>query len=258
MAVAVLVFQVRESNDPRLVVFTASSMAYVLEMARDPIEKAAGARLVIVEAASSTLARQIAEGAPADVFISADKTWLDYLKKGGHFDGAPVEIARNRLVWTLSFSKEQIETIKKTVTEFRKELGEEGGLVIQDNSSEPGMFITGDPEYVPLGQYAKEALSSAGLWEKYKDEIVPAENARKAVFLMEMQPSARGILYRTDALSSKNIIIIDEIPEEFHSPIIYWAVVVRQTNPAAIKKFMIFLQSEAFKTILEEKGFEVN
>lgn len=230
-------------EEKTLVVFAAASIAYVLEEARDPIETATDARLVIVEAASSTLARQIGEGAPADVFISVDKTWLDYLKKSGHFDGTPVEVARNRLVWASP------KTIAKVAD------GRINTLVLSVGEIDP-RIITGDPEYVPLGKYAKEYLVTIGAWNE--NNIIPTQNARSALVLLETEAAQRGIIYRTDALSSDKVVFAKEIPEESHSPIIYWAAVVEQSDLEAIKKFMNFLQSEDFKTILEAKGFEVN
>lgn len=230
-------------EEDTLVVFAAASIAYVLEDARDPIEAATGVRLVIVEAASSTLAHQIGEGAPAEVFISVDKVWLDYLKDSGYFDGASVEIARNRLVWA---SPKTIATIVD---------GRIKVLILSVDEFDPEI-ITGDPEYVPLGKYAKEYLVTIGAWNE--NNIIPTQNARSALILLETEAAQRGIIYRTDALSSDKVVFAKEIPEESHSPIIYWAVVVEQSDSEKIKNFMNFLQSEDFKTILTSKGFEVN
>jgi len=226
-----------------LIVFAASSIAYVLEDARSEIEDAVGTRLVIVAAASSTLARQIEQGAPADIFITADQVWLDYLKGAGHFEGGPLVLARNRLVWASP------KTIA-TMVDGRMKV-----LVLSVDEFDP-KFITGDPEYVPLGKYAKEHLINTEAW--VEDWIIPAQNARTALALLETGIAQRGIIYRTDALSSDKVVVAREIPEETHTPILYWAVAVKQSELMATENLLNFLQSEPFKTILKARGFEVD
>lgn len=226
-----------------LIVFAASSMAYVLEDARADIEKATGVKLVIVDAASSTLARQIAEGAPADVFISADGQWLDYLNQAGHFEGKPIAFARNRLVLVLFDGSCSIRwAIHPTAPIYIE------ACSIQDR------LATGDPETVPLGKYAADAIE----FYKWDFPIAPTPNARAALALVETGAVKGGILYRTDAMSSKIELQIYEIPENSHSPILYRAAAVKQSNAEVTENFLNFLQSEAFKTILKVRGFEVD
>lgn len=247
-----------KERENQLTVFAASSFAWVLHEQEEFIEGKTGLDIVIVEAASSTLARQIARGAPADVFIAADAVWLNYLAEGGHYEAEPVEIARNRLVWVRTFSSEQIEEIRKTIEKFKNESGEKGIVSVQGDWGQASVFITGDPDYVPLGQYAKEALINMGMWESHQNRLIPAKNSRQAVFLIETQAPAEGVIYLTDALASENIMVFNEIPQDSHTPIVYWAVAVKQSNSGKTKKFLDFLKSEDFKTILQSKGFEVN
>ena len=235
------------------------------EAAFTPARRLAGAILfrgliiaVVLTAVIYLLARQIARGAPADVFIAADAVWLNYLAEGGHYEAEPVEIARNRLVWVRTFSSEQIEEIRKTIEKFKNESGEKGIVSVQGDWGQASVFITGDPDYVPLGQYAKEALINMGMWESHQNRLIPAKNSRQAVFLIETQAPAEGVIYLTDALASENIMVFNEIPQDSHTPIVYWAVAVKQSNSGKTKKFLDFLKSEDFKTILQSKGFEVN
>lgn len=233
----------QEGGPEDLIVFAASSMAYVLEDARADIEKATGVALVIVDAGSATLARQIAEGAPADVFISADAQWLDYLNEGGHFEGKPNAFARNRLVLVLFDGSCSIRWVNHPTAPIYIE-----ACSIQDR------LATGDPQTVPLGKYAAESIE----FYKWDFPIAPTANARAALALVEIEAVKGGILYRTDAMSSKIEFQIYEISENSHSPILYRAAAVKQSNASVTENFLNFLQSEAFKTILKVRGFEVD
>ncbi|MCH7630417.1 MAG: molybdate ABC transporter substrate-binding protein [Proteobacteria bacterium] len=236
MAVFLMDGQGDKERENQLTVFAASSFAWVLHEQEEFIEGKTGLDIIIVEAASSTLARQIARSAPADVFITADAVWLDYLAEGGYYEGDPVKIARNRLVWATALH-----------------------YYLKAKVIEPmGPIITGDPAYVPLGKYALEAMENIGFPEKIRQEIIPATSARDALRILETGNIDIGIIYKTDALSSEIMTIFSEIPEESHSPILYWAVAVKQSNSGKTKKFLDFLKSEDFKTILQSKGFEVN
>ena len=107
---------------------------------------------------------------------------------------------------------------------------------------------------VPLGKYAAESIE----FYKWDIPIDPAANARAALALVETGAVKGGILFRTDAMSSKIEFQIYQIPENSHSPILYWAVAVKQSNAKVKENFLNFLQSETFKTILKERGFEVD
>lgn len=234
-----------KERENQLTVFAASSFAWVLHEQEEFIEGKTGLDIIIVEAASSTLARQITQGAPADVFITADKVWLDYLAEGGHYEAEPVEIARNRLVWAAD-------------NHFLPDCPDEDLSPPRKFCNDIGSVVTGDPDYVPLGKYALETFTKFGIEEAFYGRLIPASSARTALIMLENGAAQMGILYRTDALSSENIMILTEIPEESHSPILYWAVAVKQSNSGKTKKFLDFLKSEDFKTILQGKGFEVN
>ena len=233
-------------NDDQLNVFAASSFAWVLRENADLIEQETGLKLVIVEAASSTLARQISEGAPGDIFITADAVWLDYLVESG-LESKPVELARNTIVMVFSGDGEAF------LNEFI-----DASLEEKEQLGKSYKFITGDPAYVPLGKYVRQALEKKGFWEDAKESLIPALDARIAIKMLEEGLAPFGYVYKTDALFSEQIIIIEEIPENSHSPIIYWAVALKDSNEVATENFFNFLKSEAFRTILQDNGFETN
>lgn len=243
LAVFLIYGQGDEERENQLTVFAASSFAWVLHENETLIEDGTGLDIIIVEAASSTLARQIAQGAPADVFITADAVWLDYLAEGGHYEAEPVEIARNRLVLVLT----------KNPCSLRFRTRPNAPVYIQACPIKDRL-ATGDPEFVPLGKYANESIK----YYSWNLELTPAPDARAALALVRAEAVAGGILYRTDALAAFGQWQIYEIPEDSHTPIVYWAVAVKQTNSGKTKKFLDFLKSEDFKTILQSKGFEVN
>lgn len=222
-----------QSISKTLIVYTASSFAYVLNETKDLIEKETGVPIVISEAASSTLARQIETGAPVDIFVTADLSWLQYLQQKDLVEAEPVEIAINRLVYAAPKGQDFLHL-------------------------EIGPFVTGDPAYVPLGKYAKEALIALGTWQQLEPDLISGVSARDALRILEARAALFGILYRTDVLSSEHVYIVEEIPENLHSPIIYWVVSLKDSNGDATENFINFLKSETFRTILRDKGFAVN
>lgn len=229
-----------------LTIFAASSFAWVLEKNQPLIEEQTGLDIVVVEAASSTLARQIEQGAPAEVFVTADKAWLDYLSEKGRYDGVPLEVARNRLVFALGEGAAEYCNVQFFAPPNADHLL--GACPFE------GTVATGDPDYVPLGKYAREAIDHFG-WTL---NLIPASDARGALALVETGAADAGLLYRTDVLASSYGIAGYEVPEEAHEPILYWAAALKGSNPDATKNFFAFLKSEAFITILKDTGFEVN
>lgn len=245
---ALYAFMAGEEFRPKnaVTVFSASSFAYVLHEEEAAIEAATGLDLTIVEAASSTLARQIEEGAPADVFITADKVWLDYLRDAGHFEGIQVKIAGNSL--SLVFTLETYNDFCN-VQFFAPPTAPE----VLTACPFEGKVSTGDPEFVPLGKYAKEALE---FYEIVLD-LVPTANASAALALFETGATGGAILYTTEIRDLDKNITAYPFPKESHQPILYFAAPLKQSNSTATENFLDFLNSEAFKTILKARGFEV-
>ena len=246
MAVLFRYGQGDRGRENQITVFAASSFAYVLHENEALIEEQTGLDIVIVEAASSTLARQIVEGAPADVFIAADKEWLDYLAEGGLYESDPLEVARNRLV--LVFSPPVMDFCQ--VHFFAPPSAPD----LLGACPYAGWVATGDPAFVPLGKYAHEAIE----FYQWSVTLAPAPDARAAYILLNSGATEAGLLYKTDVMASEKDWAWFEIPEESHSPILYWAVALKQSDSSKTENFLNFLKSESFGTILRAKDFEVN
>ena len=188
-----------DGNKPELLVFAAASLTNVLGELSQAFEKQAGVRVKLSFAASSVLARQIEAGGKADVFISADQEWMDYLQARDLIDKATRRnLVGNRLV-LIAPADSKIEL--KIAPGF-KLAGALGG----------GRLATGDPDTVPVGRYARSALISLGVWDEIQDRLVRADNVRSAMMFVARGESPLGIVYTTDALVDSKVRIVDTFP----------------------------------------------
>jgi len=215
-----------------LLVFAAAS----LKTALDEVNALSSARVTASYAASSALARQIERGAPAQVFLSADLEWMDYLEKGNLLkSGSRRALLGNRLVW-----------IVPAASPFTKDpmgaLGRAGRLAL------------GDPLHVPAGKYAKAALESMGLWEQLNGRIAAAENVRAALALVARGEAPLGIVYETDALAEPKVRIAAKIEAGKHPPIIYPVALLRHAGPAA-SAYLALLVSPRAQAVFRQHGF---
>ncbi|MBK5646138.1 MAG: molybdate ABC transporter substrate-binding protein [Acinetobacter sp.] len=192
-------------------------------------------------AGSSTLAKQIEAGAPADVFISADVQWMDYLQNKQLVTAADrINLLGNRLV---------VITPKDHPLKLKMDKSFDPSKVIQ------GKLCTGDTKSVPVGKYAKQALSSLGWWDKVQPRLVETEDVRAALNFVARGECQIGIVYATDAAISKDVVVAGIFPENTHPPIIY-PVGLTKKNAESVK-FYKFLQSGQAKTIFKKYGFSV-
>ncbi|NNP71027.1 molybdate ABC transporter substrate-binding protein [Acinetobacter sp. Ac_5812] len=192
-------------------------------------------------AGSSTLAKQIEAGAPADVFMSADVQWMDYLQNKQLV--APtdrINLLGNRLV---------VITPKERPIKLKMDKSFDPTQVIQ------GKLCTGDTKSVPVGKYAKQALTSLGWWDKVQPRLVETEDVRAALNFVARGECQVGIVYATDAAISKDVVVAGIFPENTHPPIIY-PVGLTKKNAESVK-FYKFLQSGQAKTIFKKYGFSV-
>ena len=181
------------------------------------------------------LARQIAQGAPADVYLTADGQWMDVLESAGRLRaGERIAFAGNRLAVIQSRRGDPSSDIA-------------GAL-------ETGRIALGDPGHVPVGVYAREALSTLGLWTTVEPRIVPADNARHALLFVARGEVAAGIVYRSDALASPRVHLVALLPAESHAPIRYHAAPVADAGLQAIA-FVRYLAGPAARAQLEAFGF---
>lgn len=192
-------------------------------------------------ASSSALAKQIEQGAPADVFISADTQWAEYLDNKGkiHHDSLR-NLLGNALVLIAPAGKGFAVKMEKS---FDFAHAFEGNL------------CTGMVESVPAGFYAKEALAKLDWWKSIQYRVVGAEDVRAALNLVERGECDAGIVYATDAMRNKKVEVVGEFPEDTHSPIVYPAVLVTQASAA--KAFLDYLGQKPATEIFVKYGFKM-
>lgn len=197
-------------------------------------------------ASSSTLAKQIANGAPADVYLSANKKWMDYLeKKKAVVQETRFDLLGNRIV--LIAPKDSVQgNVEVNADLFL------AGLLGKD-----GRLSMGDPGHVPAGMYGKKAMESLGLWEPVKDRLAPMKDVRAALVLVERAEVPIGQVYATDAAISKKVKVIGTFPTTSHPPIVYPVAAVTGGKSAEAKKFLDFLKSPQARAVFEQYGFEL-
>jgi molybdate transport system substrate-binding protein len=191
-----------------VVVFAAASLQGPLDQAVADWAAATGHQVTISYAGSAALARQIAAGAPADLFISAAPEWVDSLAADGLLTGGPRVLFGNRLVLIAPAG----------------EATGPGGLDAAAFGT--GLIATGHVASVPAGVYARAALESLGLWPALQDRIVQVDNVRVALALVARGEVERGIVYASDAASSPEVAVIAQFPAASHPPILYPAATV--------------------------------
>ncbi len=227
-----------------VVILAAASLKNALDDASAGWSKQTGKATKISYAASSVLAKQIEGGIPADLFISADIPWVDYvaerklIKPASRFDFLVNEIV-------LIAGKES-KTDLKIAKDFplRAALGD-------------GRLAMANIDAVPAGKYGKASLESLGVWASVADRVAQAENVRMALTLVSRGEAPLGIVYRTDAAADPNVRIVGAFPTGSHPPIIYpAALLATSTNPDA-EAFVAYLKSPAAKPFFEKQGFTV-
>lgn len=233
-ALAALLFLValHAAAQERLVVFAAAS----LKNALDEANAGFGAPCVVSYAASSALARQIEAGAPAQVFVSADEDWMDYLERKALL--APRtrrDLLGNRLVWIVPAGK-------PLPAQPLDALGARDRLAIAD------------PQHVPAGRYARAALEKLGLWKGVAPRIAAVENVRAALALVARGESPLGIVYETDAREEPKIAIAARIDPALHPRIVYPAAALRGASPLA-RSYLDYLASPVAIAIFARHGF---
>lgn len=191
---------------------------------------------VLSFAATPALARQISGGAPADLVITADPQWMDWLDGQGLIEaGTRRDLLGNRLVVVRRFGAQQARL---------NALADTARLAL----AEPGS--------VPAGRYAKAALVSLGLWTGLADNVVPAESVRAALALVERGEAELGIVYASDALASDKVEIVEALAPQSHPPIRYFVALVARSGHRDAAEFARFLASEAAQSKFAEHGFE--
>lgn len=197
-------------------------------------------------AASSALARQMEQGAPADLFISADEPWMDYAQQRGLIvDASRRSVLGNRLVLVAPTAAARPVEIARG-TDLAALLGPQGRLA------------TGDPAHVPVGRYAQAALTWMGQWGRLSPRLARAENVRSALLLVERGEAPLGIVYATDAAAAPGVRVIGTFPAESHPPVSYpFALARRAEANAEARALFGFLTGAAATATWQRFGFTV-
>jgi molybdate transport system substrate-binding protein len=221
-------------------VSAAASLTDALKEIAGAFESATGDRVILNFGASSTLARQIEEGAPADVFLSADEAKMDALSERNLvMRETRKPLLQNRLVVVVA----RDSTLKISAP---ADLGNEAVK----------RLAIGEPRTVPAGIYAREFLTRSGQWERLQERLVPCDNVRAALAAVEAGNAHAGIVYQTDAGISQRVRVAYLVPAEATAPIIYpGAVLTGAKQPEAAKKFLDYLFTEAARKVFEKFGF---
>jgi molybdate transport system substrate-binding protein len=227
---------------PTVIVFGAASLTNALQELGDRYTKETSVPVKFSFAASSVLARQIESGSPADIFFAADLEWMDYLQSRNLINkSSRRDVLGNRLV-LIAPADSKIEL--KIAPHFAL-LAALGG----------GRLATGDPDSVPVGRYARSALTSLGVWDDVQDHLVRAENVRSALMFVVRKEAPLGIVYETDALIDNKVRVLDVFPANTHAPITYPIALTAIAKPEAAK-FVEYLLSASGDTVFLKYGFK--
>ena len=220
--------------------FAASSLTDLSRELAVEFQKETGIKVETSLASSSTLAKQIEMGAPADLFISANPQWADYLEKKGIIEGdRKVELFSNKLVLICN----DLRSIEVVLNK--------GGGVPKELS---GLLVIADPEHVPAGIYAKEALENLGWWDSLKRNIVACCNVRDALMMVERGETDFGIVYETDISIALHVRKLAVFPESTHEKIVYVAVPIDK-DVKITSRFVKFLKGEVANKLYKKYGF---
>ncbi len=242
-AACLLLFAAPASAAEPTTVFAAASLKNALDAAGKAFTAESGLPVRASYAASSALARQIEQGAPADLFASADLEWMDYLAARKLIrPETRVNLLANRLV--------MVAPKDATVTEaaftpdwFSRTLGPDGRLA------------TGEVSSVPIGKYAKAAFETLGLWAQVQPRLAQADNVRAALALVSRGEAPLGVVYESDARSDPGVKVVGVFPEGSHPPVVYPFAVTADAKGEGGARFLAYLRSKAARRFFEAQGF---
>ncbi len=228
------------ANAQDLLVYAAASLTDALT----EVAKQVGQPARFSFAASSTLARQIENGAPADIFASADEEWADYLATRNLLvANSRIPLLSNRLVLIVPADRKRDATLAKGM-DFVALLG-------------GGRLAVGDPAHVPAGRYARQSLEWLGAWSATEPRLARAESVRAAMALVERGEAPFGIAYATDAAANPRVAVAATFPAESHAQISYPFAILAGHDRPATRAFLAGLQSPAAKAVFRRHGFAI-
>jgi len=234
-----------QAQTKELVIFAAASLKNALDEATANWVKETGKPAPKISyAASNALAKQLEQGAPADLFLSADLDWMDYAaSKNLIKPETRVSLLANRIALIAPSDSTAQLTLAPGV-DLSAALG-------------GGRLAMGNVESVPAGKYGKAALEKLGGWDKVKDKVAQADNVRAALLLVSRGEAPLGIVYTTDAAAEPKVKVVATFPEDSHPPIIYPVAVTKDSTNADALGFLTYLRSAGPKAAFEKQGFTV-
>jgi molybdate transport system substrate-binding protein len=244
LAVAVLLIgAVPDAQAPQAVlVFAAASMKGALDEVGAIVTQRTGVAMKVSYAATSTLAKQIEEGAPADIFVSADEQWMDYVAERQLIAPASrVNVVSNRLV--LIAPKDRLPALA---------IAPGFGLAAALGPS--GRLAVADPASVPAGRYGRAALTALGVWPSVASRLAPADNVRAALAFVARGEAPLGIVYQSDVIAEPGVAIVGTFPERTHPPIVYPAALTVRARPGAKAVLAVIASAEA-RAVFVKHGF---
>ncbi|ETS29351.1 MULTISPECIES: molybdate ABC transporter substrate-binding protein [Photorhabdus] len=227
----------------KVTVFAAASLTNALDDISIQYKQEKKGDVVASYASSSTLARQIEQGAPADIFISADQQWMDYIAgKKLIIDKTRFTILGNQLV-LIAPKESKLNKININKETQWKSLLADGRLAV------------GDPDHVPVGIYAKQSLQYLGAWETVNPLLARTSNVRSGMALVERAEVPLGIVYASDAVASDKVKVVGIFPAESHKPIEYPMAIIKAHNNPAVLGFYDYLKTPEAAAIFKRYGF---
>lgn len=224
-------------------VFAAASLTDALQSAGKLYTAKTGDAVVFSFAGSSVLAKQIDASGGADIFISADEDWMDYLQKRGRIAATSrKDLLGNHLV-----------LIAPKTSRIALDVAPHFPLL---KALDGGRLAVADTGTVPAGRYAQAALSALGVWDDVSGRLASAENVRVALAYVARGEAPLGIVYRTDAMAEPAVKIVGTFPANTHPPIVYPAALIKGASPGAAK-FLAFLSTPPARAVFEKAGFSV-
>ncbi|MBJ6980293.1 MULTISPECIES: molybdate ABC transporter substrate-binding protein [unclassified Luteimonas] len=234
------------ADDAPLTVFAAASLKESMDEAADAYRRATGQRVRVSYAASSALARQIAQGAPADVFIPADSDWMDELQARGLVDAETrTALLGNSLVLIAPATSATAPLALRTGVDLRPLLGQRGRIAM-------GMV-----DSVPAGRYAKAGFLSLGMWDALAPRVAGVENVRAALMLVARGEAPLGVVYDSDARAEPRVRVLATFPAGSHPGIVYPAARVSASRHARAAAFIDWLRTPPAQAIFARRGFRL-
>lgn len=222
-------------------VFAAASLKNALDSVIADFQKETGKQVVVSYAASSALARQIEQGAPADLFISADLDWMDYLQERG--------LIRRETRRTLLGNRIVLVAPATTAKPLELKPGALGAALGN------GRLAIANVQSVPAGRYGKAALGSLGLWAEVSGRLAEAENVRAALTYVSRGEAPLGLVYETDAKADPNVAVVARFPDSSHPPVVYPVALTATSKSHQAPIFLDALRSRKSADVFARQGF---